>query len=223
MTSLLLGAILTADPLPILFFGNSHTAGNDLSGMVRQLLESDGSGRKIKVDFRMSGFLEEAASIQDNLNAIKSRKWFAIVMQGLKMSSSHKYEYDHTGAVNLAKFSKKHTEKPLFFAEWPRKDWDEADWILGQYGPISKETGVPIAPVGLAWKPVLKEFPKLSLWTADGNHATSAGSFLAACGIYYSLVGSEREPTWFPAGMDKKLASRLKAHAQSAVNKDSRN
>lgn len=216
MTSLLIGALLLDKTMPILFFGNSHTVGNDCARMVRNLLQSDGSGRKVVMEVRQAGFLEEFAAIDSNLQLVKSRKWSAIVMQGLKLSSSHKYVYDHTGAVTLAKLARQHSAKPLFLAEWPRKGWDETEWIIGQYQSTSKASGVPIAPVGRAWKPVLREFPKLELWHSDGNHASVTGSYLAACGLYYALVGTKGKPTWAPKEIDAKMAGRLREHARSA-------
>lgn len=217
MTSMLFGILATTEPLHLLFLGNSHTSMNNLPAMVKSLAESDGSGRKVMVQMRTSGFLEEFAAQEPVKDLIASRRWHGIILQGLKLSSSHKYQYDHTGAVEIGQLAKKHSEHPRFFAEWPRKGWDEADWIAGQYGPTAQKAAVPIAKISLSWPPVLKEFPGLALWQSDGNHATPTGTYLAACGIYFSVFGDRNMPTWQPASIKEDLARRLRQHAKAAT------
>lgn len=206
-----------ADPIPVLFLGNSHTWSNDLPGMVRQLAESDGSNRKVITETLQSEFLEGFATSASAASKIKSRRWSTIVLQGLKLSSSHKYLYDHQGAETIAGVAKENADKALLFAEWPRKGWDETEWIIDQYRETSKVSKVPICPVGRAWAPVLQEFPSLALWSQDGNHASVAGTYLAACGLYYSVFGDDRDPKWHPQGLKESVAKRLQKHAHNAV------
>lgn len=216
MTPLLLVSMLApTEPLYLLFLGNSHTSVNNLPGMVKSLAESDGSGRKVQVQMRTSAFLEEFAAQKPVKDLIASRRWHGIILQGLKLSSSHKYQYDHTGAVEIGQLAKKHSDNPRFFAEWPRRGWDEAGWIVGQYGPTAKQAGVPIAKISLLWPPVLKEFPTIALWQGDGNHASQTGTYLAACGIYFSLFGDKNMPTWQPTSIKEDLAKRLRQHAKA--------
>ncbi|MBL8047220.1 MAG: hypothetical protein JNJ45_00930 [Chthonomonas sp.] len=204
-------------PLPILMLGNSHTMSNDLPGMLRRLLESDGSKRTVLVESRGLEYLESFGSHTGIQGLVKSRKWRAIVLQGLKLSSSHKYRYDHAGAVTIGKLAKVNAEQVVFFAEWPRRGWDESQWILSEYRATSDATDIPVSRLNQAWKPVLAEFKDLALWAEDGNHASEAGSFLAAAGLYFEIAGPKRTPTWRPKSLTEKIAKRLVEQARRAV------
>lgn len=208
------------ETVTLLFLGNSHTNGNNLPGMVKALLESDGTGRKAVVEHRMAGFLEDFGTQKLGYPIIQSRKWSGIILQGLKMSSSHKYEYDHTGAVQIAKFAKQHAEQVIFFAEWRRNGWDETEWIVNQYRPLSTTCDVPIAPVGRLWDLALKDQPRLPLWLSDGNHASEQGSYLAALGLYYKLFGSEGKPTWRANSVSPQWAAKADQWARSVILKN---
>lgn len=215
----LLAVILATPPASqsILFIGNSHTSGHDVPGMVRQLAENDGSGRRVRVEASFVSFLEDSPNSPEVVSLVRSKRWSAIFLQGLKLSSSHQYQYDHTGAVTIAKLAKLHSDKPYFFIEWPRRGWNEAEWIVGEYTPVSKASDVPMAKAGMAWPGVIAEFPNLSLWASDGNHSSLEGAYLAACGLYYRLYGDDHKPSWKPASISAQLASRLRAHAKNAV------
>lgn len=204
---LALVAIQPAAEVRILFLGNSHTSYNNLPSMVESLLESDGSGRKVQVESRMAGFLEDYWKIDEVKRQLASKKWNIAVLQGAKISSSHKYNYNHDGAVEIAKLAKRSGTRPMFFAEWPRKNWKETDYILGIYNQIAKDAGgAEVVKVPVAWDMALAKDPKLSLWTSDGNHALGPGSFLAALTIYFAIAGDERTPTWRPERIDAKTA-----------------
>ena len=212
-------AIVLSQPSPttILFLGNSHTASNDFTGMVKSLLESDGSGRKVSFRLMASGFLEDFAQNQDARREARSGKWKYIVLQGAKQSSSHKYVYSQAGCIEIAKVAVASGSKTLLFAEWPRRGWDETEYILGIYGEIAKASGATIAPLCRCWDAALKNQPKLDLWMRDGNHASPAGSFLAACGLYYQIAGGSNKPTWGPSFLSAGDAAAFRSYARAAI------
>jgi hypothetical protein len=215
--SVVLASALAPESLHILFLGNSHTAGHDVPGLVRKLWESDRSQSKIVTEFHRSDFLESFASSHTVKKAIQGRKWHAIILQGLKLSGSHKYQYDHSGAVTIGKLAKLNAKHVRFFVEWPRKGWDEAEWIVGEYKPVAKECEIPLVTIGLAWKPILKEFPSAQLWFDDGNHSSLMGAYVAASALYYSLQPGGKG-NWHPKAIESKLAERLRAHAEVALS-----
>lgn len=195
----------------VLFLGNSHTSTNDVPGMVRSLLAS--SGYKVSTEAMFGGHLDDLEARQDVRDKIDNGKWTHVVLQGAMISSSHKYEYPQDKVVALATRAKKAGAIPLYFAEWPRRDWDESDYIYSHYESSRKEAGGEVIPVCYAWDSVA--LPEM--WSADGNHAALSGSFVAACTIAYWIGGGEASFTFAPSGLDVELAKKLRAAAYKTV------
>ena len=143
-----------------------------------------------------------------------------VVLQGAKVSSSHRYNYDNGGAIDLAKLAHRAGSRALFFVEWPRQGWDESDYQMGIYQGISKSApGSELVPVCYAWDSILKRQPGLDLWQPDGDDASLLGSFLASYVFYYYLAGSERIPTWIPPGIPAASIGTIRSAAKDAVRK----
>lgn len=219
LAALAASMVLQPAVLNVLFLGNSHTAYNDVPAMVKNLIESDGTAKRVATKFRMAGFVEELAKDADLRRDIQSGKYQAIVMQGAKLSSSHRYEYDHAGAVEIAKLAKKNRLAVWLFAEWPRRGWNETTYILKEYREISQPSGARIIPICRVWDRLRADGLKPDLWSADGNHASPVGSFVAACTIAAHLSRSPQVPTWRPAFVDAKSAAQIQKVARNIVDK----
>jgi hypothetical protein len=218
--ALLLAAAGPKPPLRILFIGNSHTQVNDVPALVTHLLESDGSGRKVETFRFFSPFLNDAFDDPAVKKAASDPHWNIVVLQGAKVSSSHKYNYPNDGAVALAKLARRTGSRALFFVEWPRQGWDESDYQTGIYRGISKlAPGSELVPVCYAWDSILKRQPDLNLWQPDGNHASPLGSFLASYVFYYYLAGTARSPSWVMPGISTASIGMIRAAAKDAVKR----
>lgn len=200
----------------LLFFGNSHTSSFNVPGMVESLLENDGSGRKVTQVAHTGGLLLNHWAVEAYRKEVAEGNWSAVILQGAGMSSSHKYKYSQEGAIGLAKLGVRSGAKTLLFAEWPRRGWDEIDYIMGIYLGVRKAApGSQIIPVPHAFDAAREKFPDLDLWAPDGNHSNQAGAYLAACVIAKSLGGLSEKASWTPDGLDRKLAANLRAVARS--------
>lgn len=203
--------------LAVLFLGNSHTSSYDVPGMVRALLLSDGTRREVKVESRSASFLEDFATMPSVTQLIRGRAWDAVVMQGAKLSSSHKYDYPHDGAVKIARMARDSGAKALLFAEWPRRGWNETEYILKEYREISTPSGATLMPVCRTWDKVRAARPNLELWSSDGNHANQAGAYVAACHLYFELFGKSGSPNWRLGSMAQGDAAFLCGVARRTV------
>lgn len=198
----------------ILFLGNSHTAANDVPGLVRSLLES--GGVKAETESITGGHLDDLEPRQNVRDRIDKGKFKYVVLQGAMISSSHKYDYPQDKAIALAKRAVKAGSTPLYFAEWPRKDWDESDYITKHYELIRKAAGGDTVPVCYAWVRSVGENKGFDPWAADGNHAQLAGSYIAASTIAY-WIAPDASLTFAPKGIEPGLASRLRQAAYNTV------
>jgi hypothetical protein len=191
----------------ILFYGNSHTYVNNLPQMVKNLIESDDSGRRCQVRHEVVEFLNDA-NLTVAAQLMKPGSWDVVVLQGALLSSSHKFVYSQAGGIALARIAMGCGAKTLLFAEWPRRGWDEADWQVQGYQSIARPTGATIADVSHVFDRVRKGFPSVPMWMDDGNHAQPAGTFVAACTLYRWIDGAKHfKPTYRVPQVTDEFAS----------------
>jgi hypothetical protein len=221
MLSIIALSVIATGPR-ILFIGNSHTQVNDLPAMVKTLLETDGSGRHATVK-RVWATLLNNLPLYQAQSELKHGAWDYVVLQGALLSSSHLYHYSQDGGIAIAKMARQSGARVLLFAEWPRRGWDEADFIVQGYGEISKPAMAEIVDVPHVFAVVHKEFPKAELWQPDGNHATEAGTYIAARTIYRWVVGGKATPAadgklgiGFSRAIDKAALAAYKASRHGA-------
>jgi hypothetical protein len=190
----------------ILFIGNSHTAFNNVPEMVQKLLASDSAKRKATIQFVSVSLLEDSGPNVEQ--AIRSTKWDAVVLQGAKVSSSHKYRYRQDRAISLANLALSGKAKVFLCAEWPRRGWDETEYQLGVYRDIQVSAkGATIIPICKIWDSARIKLGGIDLWLADGNHANLKGSFLSAVAIYRFLTENPAgNPSWRPNSVSLKEA-----------------
>lgn len=218
LTGLIAFACLAPRPLNILFLGNSHTGSNDIPTLVKSLLESDGTGRRVQTKTMLGGLLRDLANRNDVAQEIRSGRWDVVVLQGAEISSSHRYTYPQDGPIALAKLAKQAKARALLFAEWPRKGWDESEYILDVYRKIAHASGAEIVHVCRSWDVALKTRPNLDLWLSDGNHSTLTGGYMAASAFYYFLSEDPKaDASWRPAALDASLAKFLRESAKKAI------
>ncbi|HSI73094.1 MAG TPA: hypothetical protein VK934_07935 [Fimbriimonas sp.] len=192
-------------PLRILFLGNSHTAVNNVPAMVQQLL---GGEKKVATELRTGAYLEDLAS--DGTIAARVKDFDVLVLQAAKISSSHKYVYSQVKGTALAKAAVRAGVRTFLFAEWPRRGWDETEFILNVYRGIAKGSGATIVPAGKAWDRALKMDPTLTLWASDGNHADLAGSYLAACTLAMWISHGTTRLDWKPTRLESGAAKQVR-------------
>lgn len=189
--------------------------------MVKSMLESGGA--KVQTKAIYGAFLDDLAVNPDVLKEIDSGRWTFVLLQGARLSSSHRFEYSKKPGIDLAKRVLKAGKTPVLFAEHPRRGWDEAAWQYAQYQQI--QTKVPkdargksigIAPVCYAYSEALKGNAKLDLWEFDGNHANLPGSYLSAATIAWFLK-PDAKITFVVKGVGPSAATTLLAAARKAV------
>lgn len=211
--------VVQAQQVRILFLGNSHTANNNVPLLVKNLIQSDGSGRKVTYTVITGAFLEDLAKTKRVVDTIRTGKWNYVVLQGAKLSSSHNFNYSQDGAIALARLALQSGAKPMLFAEWPRKGWNETDYILGVYAKIKAASGAFIIPVCRGWDLALSQVPTLNLWATDGNHSSLLGAYLASGVIYYWLSGDSRTPKFTPSGLSSAQTTQMIQFAKQTYGK----
>lgn len=71
--------------------------------------------------------------------------------------------------------------------------------LNGTYFTAAKETNATVAPVGIVWKNALAADPDLVLHQRDKSHPSQAGTYLAACVFYATLL--KKSPVGLPGAI----------------------
>lgn len=194
---------LPAEPLHVLFIGNSYTFVNDLPGTLAALAEA-GGGAKIEYEQVTPGgcTLEKHFKNGNAVKKIQARKWDVVVLQEHSLMPVDNPQLMHEYARKLHVAIQPAGSKIVFYLTWARHSNPAMQTKLNSgYFQIAKELNATVAPVGIAWQRALTADPKRILHSKDGSHPNPAGTYLAACVFYATLL--DKNPEGLPATAGK--------------------
>ena len=186
-------------PLKVLFIGNSYTYVNDLPGLLSGLAEAAG-GRRIETAQHTPGGCSFQRHVADGkaLEWIGRAKWDVVVLQEHSMGALTNPDGMQKFGRTLCEAAQKQGAKTVYYLTWARQNTPEKqDAISKAYVDLADATHATAAPVGMAWKEALSEDSNRVLHAADKSHPAPAGSYLAACVFYATLLG--KSPEGLPA------------------------
>ena len=176
--------------ITILFLGNSHTAYNDLPGMVVAMVQAGESGKTVGAAVAPGYlFLDERLHDQATQSLLHGQQWTFVVLQAQKYSASGRFTYSTAEAVELVRQSRQAGAVPIMFPEWPRVGIDETQTIYDLHVSIARTAPACVAPVPQAFDLARARDPQLTLHASDGNHSAPPGAFLAALVLYATMTG----------------------------------
>ena len=207
-----------APPLSVLFIGNSYTYFNNLPRLLGALSRAPDSPRPVVAGMVVTGGarLEDLWSDGGARAAIKSRHWDYVVLQEQSTLGSQSPRV--ADPANFYKFARLFDQEiktagaqTVFYMTWARRTDPESQTALSNaYRHIASELHAVLAPVGEAWATVEHETPAIDLHQRDNSHPTPAGSYLAACVFYATLLHAN--PAGLPgtiSGTPVDIAGRL--------------
>jgi hypothetical protein len=196
-------------PKSILFIGNSYTYFNNVPEMVASLM-AEGAGCHVQTRMIAPGGAELRKQWADDHTraALTERKWDYVILQEQSTLGRDYYVDGNARAVGdelfapaaalWSKAARDAGAQPVFYLTWSRKGTPEDQAALNHaYFSAARQAGAPVAPAGIAWQLVRRERPDLELYWKDGSHPSPAGSYLAACAIYATLL--HRDPSGLPS------------------------
>jgi hypothetical protein len=204
----------------LLFMGNSHTAVNDVPGMVTTMVRAALPTKSV-ASMTAPGimFLDERVQDGATLQLLRGRRWNVVVLQAQRSSSSWTVDYPITGAVSLVRMAREAGAVPILFPEWPRRDVIESQLLYNLYVSIAREGAACVAPIPQAFDLAIARHPSLVLHAADGNHSAPAGAFLAALILAATATGiSPADMPFLPGiGVSDEDQARLLGIARETV------
>jgi len=231
LASLSLG---NAQPMRILFVGNSYTHYNNMP----QILQKMANQRGLKVDIHMSAESNHTFKMHSKREAlfkkIKEFKWDYVVMQGFSREMAFGNEYIDTAVIPyfniiLDSIYKNHAcTKVWLYQTWGylngynegKFHWtyqEMSDAVHRGYLYLSNKYNLPLVPVGKVWETVKENFPSYPLYDADGQHPGKLGSYLVAACFNFSLL-RQTPPTDFDNNLNRLQTEQIQKTAYSLIS-----
>lgn len=207
-----------AEPLHVLFVGNSYTFVHRMPEILKIMAESN--GHKLVYEQQTPGgrtfqqHWEEGTAVQK----IKTGRFDVVVLQDqsfepvidpenmMKYGTLLAAEADKVGARKIYYLT------PAYSGEvrWMQKDTEEArqgkklfpemlERLVASYSMLARKTNGDLAPVGEAWEQASEALPELQFHAADHSHAAPIGAYLTAL-VFYATIYHEA-----PSNMPLKL------------------
>jgi len=196
----------------VLFIGNSHTYANAMPFMVRGMLDARrGEASSVWAATCGGRNLAWHAAEPGTQQAIRMHDWDFIVLQ----QQTHPfagYEQLAADCQALSKHLRSAGAAVVLYATWKSRvgPQSEQDVLNEAFDRVGRERGWPVAPVGQAWRLASQRDPNIELYAPDGEHASPAGSYLAACAIFATITGQS------PLG----LPGRIESHGHLLIDLD---
>jgi hypothetical protein len=207
----------------LLFLGNSHSAANDLPGMVTKLITAGVPGAQARSALAPGyRYLDERLTDGQTQPLLDSRAWTHVILQAQKYSSSGQYYYPTDAAEEWIRRTRAKQAEPVLFPEWPRRgNTEEGLRVHELHLSIAAREPACVAPIGLAWEQALARYPQLKLHASDGNHANPNGSLLTAFVLYQVIAGLPASALPFvpSVGVDASTQQNLREVASETIEK----
>jgi hypothetical protein len=222
------------DSVSVLFIGNSYVYVNDLPTVFSNLTTS--LGDEVTIDSKTNGGFTFQNHLNDALThtKIESKSWDYVVLQGQSQEPSFPTSQVNSQtlppAVSLSDsvYANWYCSQAMYFMTWGRQNgdpqWDSINTfdkmnvrLRNSYLRIADSAQASVAPAGIAWKYVRDNHPTINLFSADGSHPSSEGTYLSACTFYASVFRKSPVGASYTFGLDATTAGILQNAAAIAV------
>jgi hypothetical protein len=184
----------SAEPLKILFIGNSFTYSNDMPHILQGLAAS--RGRRLEIALHAPGGCTLEKHWQDGkaTELVRGRKWDYVVLQENSTGPLENVKSMKEYAGKFDELIKKQGARTALFMTWARQDKAATQRRIAiAYEETAKQLGATLVPVGLAWQKARGGTKPFTLHAADKNHPNELGSYLTACTFFVALVDRKTE------------------------------
>jgi hypothetical protein len=229
------GATTEPNPMNVLFIGNSYTHMNSMP----KLFEKIAVSKKMKINVEMSAKSSHTFKMHcqrpEMFEAIKSKKWDYVVIQGFSRELMYDYSYIDTASIPYFNkivdsiYANNPCTNILLYMTWGYKNGSDllpetdsyekmAQRISNGYKYLSNIYDIPIVPVGHVHKYIRQKFPQINLYTEDDQHPTIFGSYMAACTFYSAIFKSSPFEGAMPSSISQKDGELIQRASYNVVS-----
>ena len=192
-----------AAPLKVHFIGNSHTIVNDVPSQVRRQLQASKGASVVDSIVKRGARLISFTRRMDVVSKLEGTGWDVLVLQEASATfvrpegPSRFHE-----AIDWFRQRVPARTRIVLYQTWPWRDdsrylrrygsTSQTMWgvMRREYAKAARGARIDVAPVGSCW---LDSPERETFYSTDGNHATPAGSRLAADVIARTIENGSRQ------------------------------
>ncbi|HSA57229.1 MAG TPA: hypothetical protein VLE53_16065 [Gemmatimonadaceae bacterium] len=170
---------------------------NDVPAIVRALADSAGDSLAVAMVAYPDYSLADHLVLGDAEAAITGNEWDVVVLQQGPSSLEENREMMRTVVKVYEPLIRDAGARPALYSVWPQANrMGDFGRAIDSYALAAADVNGILFPVAEAWLETWRIDPGISLYAADGLHASAAGSYLAALVIYGKLAA--RSPVGLP-------------------------
>lgn len=174
---------------------------------------------------------------EQTLRKIRSRQWDYVVLQELSLNPCYPPEVVDTLTYPYAKILSNMVHdncqctQLMFYMTWGRQNGYTCDTtylplctfdgmqerLCESYCEMAEDNNGWVAPVGMAFKYMKENYPKIQLYVEDKSHPSPEGTYLAACVFYASIFRDSPVGAEYIYGLDPVEATILQYAASEVV------
>jgi len=211
----------TVSEFRVVLLGNSHTAYNDLAGLLKQMLQTGRPQAKVHTHTAGgAGYLDERLHDNVTLPLLTQQSWTHVILQGQKYSTSGQHYYPIDAALYWVALVKSQQATPIMFPEHATSgNKTEGARVYQLHQTIVQREAACLAPVPQAWEGSLAQWVDIPLHMNDGNHASQSGSVLTAMLFYQVITGNPADQLPYIAnlGLAASVQQRLAQQASASL------
>lgn len=235
LIGLFLSIIATAQPLRVLFIGNSYTHYNNMPKLLQEMASSKSRDVDIQMDAKSNHTFEMHAKRPELYQSIKKHKWDYVVIQGFSRELAQDTSVIDSLSVPFFKqildsvYANNKCTSVYLYQTWAYKQgfdhdslhihWDYqtmSDRIHYGYNYLARKFNLSMVPVGKAWETIQTNYPEIELYQEDKQHPTYTGSYLIAS-CFYAAFFKVIPKVSFHGKLDAKTAGKLQDIAGEIV------
>jgi len=184
----------TGTPKRFLFIGDSFTYfRGGVYTHFKRLAAASKPPLPVTADHSTSpgAFLHRLWDLKSPVKAIDTGSYGVVVLQE-DIPETTITDFREYVSKFVAEIRKVHS-RPVLFMAWAysRLGWVSMAEIAQAHRDATRELGVEVAPVGLAWQQASKERPEMDFYGPDREHPSVYGTYLAACVLYATILGHD--------------------------------
>lgn len=180
--------------MKVLFIGNSHTYYNDMPATFEKICKDNGEEVEVTMLARPDfGWEDHVISADVRFNLVHGH--YDVVVLQHKVNPQGDLALMEDAGKRLIELVVLSGARPVLFMPWAAEADGEAgqEIIRSAYRKLQIMTGADLAPVGEVWWQFHAMCPDVELYDNDGEHASKAGSSIAAITIAETVLGRELE------------------------------
>ena len=179
--------------LRLLFIGNSHTYYHDMPLFVLRMAKENGYECEVTMIAHGGWYLSQHVKEPDVRFNILFGHYDYVILQ------EHAHPFGPVSdflqaAKQLSVWTHEAGSIPVIYSTWARETEKEKQEEMNQAGKtVAESIGALLAPVGERWWAYKEAWPEISMYDADGAHASPQGSEFAASCIWKTIQSNEEK------------------------------